>query len=261
MIIRVTHVGTATVILEIGSIRILTDPAFDAAGTSYAWAPIGGSSTKLESPALAADAVGSFDVALVTHAQHDDNLDPSGRAVLARAGRVITTRPSARRIGGSAEGLREWESTQVVGRDGFTITITATPARHGPPLSLPFVGKVIGFVLAWEGQQRGALYISGDTVAFGGIAEIARRFTIGIAMLHLGQAKLSIAGPFRLTMDGAQGARVGKLLAAHTIVPIHYDGWTHFSEPQAHAAAAFEAAGLADRVRWLPKGTAVDLEA
>ena len=31
MHIRITHLGTATVILEIGSLRILTDPAFDPA--------------------------------------------------------------------------------------------------------------------------------------------------------------------------------------------------------------------------------------
>jgi hypothetical protein len=37
------------------------------------------------------------------------------------------------------------------------IEITATPCRHGPPLSHPLAGDVIGFALRWDGQERGAL--------------------------------------------------------------------------------------------------------
>jgi L-ascorbate metabolism protein UlaG (beta-lactamase superfamily) len=258
--IRITHLGTASVILEIGAIRLLTDPVFDPAGTRYSWAPFGARSTKLEGPIVPVEEIGAFDVALVSHAQHDDNLDRAGRAALSAAKRVITTRPSARRLGGSAEGLAEWETTEIAGADGLRVRVTATPARHGPPLSLPFVGKVIGFVLEWDGQTRGPLYISGDTVEFGGLAKIAARFRVGVALLHMGQAKLRITGPFRLTMDAAGAARTTKLLGAHTVVPIHYDGWTHFSEPQARAATAFETARIADRVRWLPKGTPVELD-
>lgn len=251
MDVRVTHVGTATVILELAGLRILTDPAFDAAGTAYRWAPIGGRSTKTETPAIAAAQVGAIDAVLVTHAQHDDNLDPSGRALLGGTARVLTTRPSARRLGGHAEGLDDWQTTELVSPTGARVRVTATPARHGPPGSLPFVGKVIGFVLEHEGA---ALYISGDTVLFRGVREVARRFRIGVALLHCGEARLPIMGPFRLTMNGAQAARAAKLLDAPTIVPIHYDGWTHFREPRAAAEAAFAAAGVADRVRWLVKG-------
>lgn len=40
------------------------------------------------------------------------------------------------------------------------LTITATPCRHGPPLSRPIVGEVIGFALAHEQQTDGVLWIS-----------------------------------------------------------------------------------------------------
>ncbi len=256
MKVRITHVGTATVILEIGALRLLTDPTFDPAGTQYSWALFGANSTKLEQPAVPLDEIGRFDAALVTHAQHDDNLDPRGRTALERARRVITTRPSARRLGGIAEGLRAWETTELVADDGMRMRITATPARHGPPLSLPFVGKVIGFVLEWEGH---ALYISGDTVVFGGLAEVARRFAIDLALLHIGQAKLPVLGPFRLTMDAAGATRVAAMLGEKTrIVPLHYDGWSHFSQSKADAIAQLSVLG--DRVRWLVKGKPTELE-
>ncbi|MBX3158973.1 MAG: MBL fold metallo-hydrolase [Deltaproteobacteria bacterium] len=260
MKIRITHLGTASVILEIGGVRVITDPVFDPAGSRYKWAPVGGSSTKTEGPLVPVETIGAFDAALVSHAQHEDNLDRAGRAALASARRVLTTRASARRLGGHAEGLAEWETVEIAGAGGTRIRVTATPARHGPPLSLPFVGKVIGFILEWDGQDRGPLYISGDTVVFGGLAKIAARYRVGVALLHMGQAKLPITGPFRLTMDAAGAAHATKLLGAHTVVPLHYDGWTHFSEPREAAVAAFETAGVTDRVRWLPKGTPVELD-
>jgi hypothetical protein len=44
------------------------------------------------------------------------------------------------------------------------IDVAATPCRHGPPLSRRIAGDVIGFTLRWSGQERGALWVSGDTV-------------------------------------------------------------------------------------------------
>jgi L-ascorbate metabolism protein UlaG (beta-lactamase superfamily) len=257
--LHLTHIGTATVLLEVGDLRLLTDPAFDPAGSHYSWAPFGADSTKLEAPALSAGEVGSVDAALVSHAQHDDNLDPSGRELLGRAERVLTTRPSARRLGGKAEGLAPGETTELVGRQGQRVRVTATPARHGPPLSLPFVGRVIGFLLEWEVPEPRSIYISGDTVLFGGLRRVARR-SIDLAILHMGQAKLPVTGPFRLTMNGRQAARLSQLLGARVIVPVHYDGWTHFSEPVSAARRGFAEAGLDDRVRWLRKGERTRLE-
>ncbi len=58
-----------------------------------------------------------------------------------------------------------------------TITVTATPCRHGPPGSRPIVGEVIGFALSWEGQEHGAVWISGDTVLYDGVRRVADRIS------------------------------------------------------------------------------------
>ena len=47
---RITHIGTATMLLEIGSIRLLTDPVFDPPGGNYHFG-YGTSSKKLTPPA------------------------------------------------------------------------------------------------------------------------------------------------------------------------------------------------------------------
>lgn len=256
---RITHIGTATVILEIGSLRLLTDPVFDNAGGyySFGW---GTASTKLSAPAMSAGSLGRIDAVLLSHDHHDDNLDHKGRAFLPNAGQVITTVSGARRLRGNAIGIRAWNSVELQSNDGLRVRVTATPARHGPPLSRPFVGEVIGFLLEWEGQQHGALYISGDTVWFRGVAEVGRRFRVGTALLHLGGVRFPIYGPIRFTFNGAEAVRAMRALHARLLIPIHYEGWRHFREARAESERAFAVARLAERVLWLPIGVPTTVE-
>lgn len=165
--IQITHISTATVLLEIGSIRILTDPVFDPPGGKYSFG-WGTGSTKLTKPAISPEKLTAIDAVLLSHDQHEDNLDRAGRAFLPKAGRVLTTIPGARRLGGNAEGFKPWQSTELV--SGNTkVKITAAPAQHGPLFIRPFAGETIGFILEWEGQENGALYITGDTIYYAGI--------------------------------------------------------------------------------------------
>ena len=106
-IVRVTHIGGPTVLLEIGDWRILTDPTFDAPGRRYTFG-WGTASRKLTGPALAADELPPLDAVLLSHDHHDDNLDEAGRALLPRAETIVTTTSGARRLGGSARGLEAW---------------------------------------------------------------------------------------------------------------------------------------------------------
>jgi hypothetical protein len=94
-------------------------------------------------------------VVLLSHDQHGDNLDDAGRVVLATTPTVITTKVGARWLGGGARGLDPWEVTRLDSAGKPTLEITATPCRHGPPLSRPIVGQVIGFALRWDGQRNG----------------------------------------------------------------------------------------------------------
>ena len=259
MNLRLTHIGTATVLLEIGALRLLTDPALDASGGKYSFG-FGTGSQKLEDPALPPEGLGRIDAVLLSHDHHADNLDTLGRALLPSVGKVLTTASGAKRLGGNAIGLNPWATHELTGADGLRVKITATPARHGPPLSGPLVGDVIGFILEWSGQAYGPIYISGDTVWFEGVAEVGQRFKLGTALLHVGGVKFGLTGPIRYTMDGPEAARAATALGAKTVIPIHYEGWSHFRESRVATEKAFTAAGISERVKWLERGLPTLLE-
>lgn len=260
MTVTITHVGGPTTLIEVAGWRLLTDPTFDAPGRAYkfGW---GTASRKLAGPAIAAADLGPIDAVLLTHEHHDDNLDAAGRAFLPSAGAVFTTASGAARLGGHARGLVAWGTATLEAPGRPTIAITATPCRHGPPLSRPIVGDVIGFALAWPGQADGQLWISGDTVLYEGVREVARRLTVDTALLHLGGVQFPVTGPVRYTMTAAQAVELCGLIEPRTILPIHYEGWKHFKEGRAEIERTLAAAPAAvrDAVRWLPIGEAIEV--
>lgn len=260
--VAVTHIGGPTALIEIGGWRILTDPTFDAPGRRYTFG-WGTSSRKLTGPAIAASDVGRIDAVLLTHDHHDDNLDAAGRALLPSAGVVVTTASGARRLGGGARGLTDWEATVLEAPGRPAIEVTATPCRHGPPLSHPLVGDVIGFALRWDGPENGVLWISGDTVLYDGVRQVADRLQVDTAILHLGGVQFPITGPLRYTMTARDAVELCRLVRPRTAIPIHYEGWKHFREGR--EAIERELADAPDDVRrsirWLPIGARVDLAA
>jgi len=258
MNIQLTHIGTATLLMEIGSLRILTDPVFDPAGGHYAFG-YGTSSIKLTEPAISLEALGRIDAVLLSHDHHEDNLDRAGRALLPQAGTVITTRAGAKRLKGDTIGLRTWQSTTFKS-DDLEIKVTAVPCRHGMWGSHFIVGETTGFVLEWQGQKHGALYISGDTVWFNGLSEIGERFKIGTAVVHIGGVQFPIMGPIRFTLNAREAVKIARALSPATVIPIHYEGWKHFKESGADARMAFDASDIKERIRWLPLGESVDME-
>ena len=255
---QITHISTATMLLEIGNLRLLTDPVFDPAGGKYyfGW---GTGSTKLTAPSVSIESLGNIDAVLLSHDHHEDNLDKAGRAFLPKAKRVLTTTSGEKRLRGNAEGMADWQST-ILESGNTKIKITATPAQHGNLIARPFAGQTIGFMLECEGQQNGALYISGDTIYYHGIDEITEQFTVSVGIFHLGRASFPLTGPIRFTMDAKDGVQAAQKLNPRTIIPIHYEGWKHFAQGREIISKEFEVAGLGSKVRWLNLGEATEVE-
>src|SRR2546428_3845993 len=185
MTTSITLIGGPTALIEVDGFRLLTDPTFDAPG-AYQLPHV--KLEKLTGPALSAKAIGEVDAVLLSHDQHSDNLDNSGRDFLKSAKRVLTTEAGAKRLGGKTEGFAPWASTELK-KGGQSLTITATPARHGPAGIEPLSGDVIGFVVESSKAGGRPIYLSGDATWFDGVAAGARRFKCGGGLPLAGAAQ------------------------------------------------------------------------
>jgi L-ascorbate metabolism protein UlaG (beta-lactamase superfamily) len=69
-----------------------------------------------------------------------------------------------------------------------------------------------------------------------------------------------MTGPLRYSMTGEEGVELCRLVQAHTVVPVHYEGWSHFKQGRAEAERAFDGApDVKKAVRWLPLGSGVNV--
>jgi L-ascorbate metabolism protein UlaG (beta-lactamase superfamily) len=248
----VTYIGGPTALFKWDGLRILTDPTFDPAGTAY---PLNlYTLKKREGPAMPVEKLGHIDVVLLSHDHHHDNLDRAGRALLPNAGKVLTTAIGAQRLNGQAIGLVPWKSVEIPTPRGRTLRITGTPARHGPVGGDR--GPVIGFVLNFTDAPEDCVYISGDTVWYEGVEEVARRFKVTTAVLFMGASVVPQVGAGHLTMTAGEGVYAARVFGNARIVPLHCAGWEHFTESRADIHRTFAAAGLQGRLCWLEPGVA-----
>ncbi|WP_406278871.1 MBL fold metallo-hydrolase [Streptomyces sp. NBC_00191] len=236
--------GGPTALIEYGGLRFLTDPTFDAPGT-YA------SGLTKTAPASATPAdLGRIDVVLLSHDEHDDNLDDSGRALLADVPLTLTTPSGAGRLGGTARPLTDWESIELNRPGGGKITVTGVPALHGPGAREdlePVIGEVVGFVLT--GDSLPTVYVSGDNAQLALVQEIADHFgPVDTAVLFAGAVRVPTLDHQLLTLNSVQAAEAARILQARRIVPVHFDSWAHFTEGREQLVDAFTTAGLIDRV-------------
>jgi L-ascorbate metabolism protein UlaG (beta-lactamase superfamily) len=264
----ITHISTACTILEIGDTRILTDPVFDPPGR-YTLDEMGLTSARKDhGPAIAVGDIGPIDIMLLSHHDHQDNFDKNARRLVQgdqRPKHIVSTRAAKKSIPEVTHALSSSDpacSSTTIG----DITITATPALHVPPPFSWFESSdhVNGWILEWPGQKHGALYITGDTVQFGGIKDVIKKYrgNISVIMPHMGEVRFWLdlfLG--RYTFNAKQAAKVCSDIEARTVIPLHYEGWTHFKQQnRSQYDAAFEKMRILSRVNWLKYGERTEVE-
>lgn len=243
--LSVQLVGGPTALLEYGGLRWLTDPALSPPG-------IYGGLTKLTGPALDIRHEAPIDVVLLSHHQHADNLDPAGRGFLTSAGRVLSTWRAAQDLGGKVAGMDPWSTVDA----GGAVTVTAVPAQHGPDGSDEIQGPVLGFVLSAPGLET--VYVSGDNASRDVARTIAERVgEVGIALLNTGAVQLAKFDGAYLTLSADHAADVTRILGARLAIPLHFEGWAHFTQDAQALRAAFAGNGLGDRLVLLDRGQRV----
>lgn len=162
--IDLQFVGHATVRLDIGGVRVLTDPFLrDRLGPLERHGP-------MPDP----DDLGAIEVVVISHG-HPDHFDRASLAVLRDRPVVVVPRglgaSAARWVAGDVLEMTVGDRVDVGG-----LSITAVPARHwvspGAPRAEP-----IGFLL----DAGATVYFAGDTGPLPGIGELAG--TVDVALL------------------------------------------------------------------------------
>lgn len=253
----VTFIGSATTLIRCAGFTILTDPAFLPAGEKVSFG-LGLRSARLADPAIDIKGLPPLDFILLSHF-HEAHFDREAMRGLAKSFLIVTACGAAGELGKRGftrvETLDTWESIALVKSD-VRLYITAMPARHArPPASMLMpagMGSMLDFWSIRADRRLARIYVTGDTVMFDGIAEIARRFPdIDLALVHLGGA---MAPGARLSMDAREGAKLLRLLRPKKAIPVHYGDYDIFRSPIEDFARAAEGAGMGDRVVYLARG-------
>ena len=97
---------------------------------------------------------------------------------------------------------------------------------------------------------------------YDGVRAVAERLEIATMIVHLGGVRFPVTGPLRYTMTAREAIELCQLIRPRLVIPIHYEGWSHFKEGRAAIERELESApDVRRRFRWLPIGEAVDLAA
>lgn len=170
--IVVTWVGHSTLLVQLGTLNILTDPIWSDRASP--WRAIG--PRRLVEPGVAIDALPPIDVVLLSH-NHYDHLDAWTVRTLAsthtearwivplRLGKLVSS------LGASAvEELDWWEERQL-----GDATIGCTPARHFSARTPLDRNRTLwcGYTVATGGRR---FYYAGDTGVHPEFARIGERF-------------------------------------------------------------------------------------
>jgi L-ascorbate metabolism protein UlaG (beta-lactamase superfamily) len=256
-------IGNATVLIRWGPFTVLTDPNFLHAG-QRAHLGFGLTATRLKDPALDVTGLPPLDAVVLSHL-HGDHWDRLATRHLDHGLPVLTTPHAARRLQGihgfrRASGMQTWES-QTILKEGSTLRVTSLPGMHAPGLIGTLLPPVMGSLLEFgdtSGEVEQRIYLTGDTLMYDGVREIARRCPdVHLAVVHLGGTR--IPGGMMVTMDGEQGVELLETVMPRRAVPVHYDDYDRFTSGLSDFTTRASERGLEDRVTVVERGQTVDL--
>lgn len=235
---KITQVRNATLLLDVGGIRVLIDPMLGAKGSQPGFASAR-RNPLVDLVVPLADLLDP-DIVVVTHT-HTDHWDAAAAALLPREVPVLVQHADdAAVIAGAG-------FTQVIVLDEPTtlagVTFARTGGQHGSDATLaaaPRLGEVMGVVIAHSAEPT--LYVAGDTVYHPAVEAALAAHRPEVVVLNTGEAVLPGLDP--ILMGAEDVVRVHGLAPDARIVAVHMEALDHCTVTRADVRAVAEAQGI-----------------
>jgi L-ascorbate metabolism protein UlaG (beta-lactamase superfamily) len=203
---QVNYIGHATVLVDIGRIRVLTDPILrNRVFFLQRHGPNPAPKILAERPP---------DIVLLSHLHYDHADLPSLRR-LPPTTTIIAPRGSGKYLARWA-GVEVCEVTEGDRVQVADVEITALPADHGQALSIP---RPMDTCLSYVMRNRLTVYFAGDTDLFEQMYEVGRDFDLDLALLPVWGYSHRLGAGHLTPLSAAQAL---KRLEPRVAVPIHW---------------------------------------
>lgn len=237
---QVHHLRSATLLLSLGSQRLLVDPMLAKPGTLPGFKLFGGgrrANPLVPLPPVVDDVLAQATGVLITH-EHPDHLDPDGVAWI-RARRLPVWAspldvPSLRRKGLDAHELRN---------GSLGLGVEWIPSRHGRgPLGW-LMGPVAGWYLSHPYEP--SVYLTSDAVLSESVLDALSRLRPDVVIAPAGAASFGV-GPSILFSVDELVTLVRR--APHAVVLNHLEALDHCPTTRSALKQRMEQEGLSSRV-------------
>ncbi len=220
--LRVTYIGHATLLIEIGGKRFLTDPNFDEA--------LGKFLPRVSAPGIALEKLPKLDAILLTHA-HADHLSFKSLSALPSDVPIYTPPAIARWLAKQgyrhAVGIAPGEAADVSG-----VTIRTAAATHrGNRYGLDRWRSATNMYLMETNKT--SCFFAGDTALTAGSTRLvdhhleAHGRTLDLALLPIGHAPWWKPGFRKGHLTGADALTLFERLRAKYFIPYHWGTFNH----------------------------------
>jgi L-ascorbate metabolism protein UlaG (beta-lactamase superfamily) len=232
-------IGGPTMVLHLGSFKILTDPMLSPKSDTAFIIAIHPTTGQKNAPIRRLIAPAEFDknnidLLLISH-PHADHVDKEAREQLSKSLHVIGPMVNKDLITGwgftDFTGLN-WTDTTVMKKGDETLTIIAVEAHHAAndPLKT-LLGKGNGYIIEYRhGKYLYRMYWTGDTVWFDGMNDFTKFSTIDLMVPDMGSVG-SDGKIGRRGLNASDCLHIARVLNPKNIIPVHHTTFSMYVEP------------------------------
>ncbi len=251
---QIQHLRNATIIVTLGSHRILVDPMLAPRGTLPPLRILGGPglggrqrNPLVDLPACADAALDGVTHALITHCQkgHFDHLDRAAKRWLRdRKIPVICSPEDAAHLRARGLDARPLPADHAQPSPFLGGRIRTVRCTHGRGLVGRFMAHGVGYLIELPGEP--SLYLSGDTVLTPAVETFVTHHRPDVSVVPAGGAKFDVGGEIIMGIDEVVALC---RIAPGIVIANHLEALGHCPETRAGLAEAARGAGIGDRLR------------